>query len=189
LLSGLQRVLLEDSALESAVSKVSKALRLAESNETGSLLELNAKRTEIEREMKNLTDAICKSGGSEFLLKTIQAKEAQLKSVVENLHRHAQDSTASFDPEELWTTVLKELSDLAGLLNADPVRAKAELLRHVSEIRMVPTEADGNRFYVAEGEWNMLPEMKTGSQLFDSEENPYFRMVAGAGFEPATFGL
>jgi hypothetical protein len=31
--------------------------------------------------------------------------------------------------------------------------------------------------------------MKTGSQLFDSEENPYFRMVAGAGFEPATFGL
>jgi hypothetical protein len=35
----------------------------------------------------------------------------------------------------------------------------------------------------------MLPEMKTGSQLFDPEENPYFQMVAGAGFEPATFGL
>jgi hypothetical protein len=25
----------------------------------------------------------------------------------------------------------------------------------------------------------MLPEMKTGSQLFDPEENPYFQMVAG----------
>ena len=168
---------------------MSKGLRLAESDETGSLVELNAQRTEIEREMKNLTDAICKSGGSEFLVKTIQTKEAQLKSVVEDLHRHVQVRAASFDPEELRSTVLKELSDLTALLNADPVRAKAELLRHISEIRMIPTEANGERFYVAEGEWDMLPGMKTGSQLFDSEENPYFRMVAGAGFEPATFGL
>jgi hypothetical protein len=54
---------------------------------------------------------------------------------------------------------------------------------------MIPSKANGTRFYVAEGEWDMLPEMKIGPQLVDSEENPYFRMVAGAGFEPATFGL
>ena len=54
---------------------------------------------------------------------------------------------------------------------------------------MTPSEADGKAFYVAEGEWNMFGGLKNGPQLTDGEEGQYFRMVAGAGFEPATFGL
>jgi len=46
------------------------------------------------------------------------------------------------------------------LLNDDPLRAKAEILRHVTEIRLVPEENSGQRFYVAEGEWEFLPAIE-----------------------------
>ena len=49
--------------------------------------------------------------------------------------------------------VTEEIGLLAELLNIDSERARAQLLRHVSEIRMQPTEEDGERFYIAEGEW------------------------------------
>jgi hypothetical protein len=89
----------------------------------------------------------------------------------------------------LRVRIAKELANLPALLNADPSRAKAELLKHTGEIRMLPSEIEGKRFYVAEGQWNMLPDVTVGTQLSDLEEIPYVRMVAGAGFEPATFGL
>jgi DNA invertase Pin-like site-specific DNA recombinase len=189
LLSGLQRFLLDDDVIDETLAKVLKAVTLAESEQTGAIRDLRAKQIEIGRELRNLTDAICKSGRSEFLLRAIRSKEAELSSLTIDLRRLCSGASTNIDREDLRSRIEEEVADLPALLNIDPVRAKAELQKHLSGIRMVPTERNGNRFYVAEGEWDMTPEMKTGSQLFDSEENPYFRMVAGAGFEPATFGL
>ena len=65
------------------------------------------------------------------------------------------------------------------------VEARSELLNHVSEIKMIPQSGDGKPHYVAEGSWHLL-----GIES-DSSEGAFtqIRMVAGAGFEPATFGL
>ena len=188
-LSGLQGALQDDKVIDEALAKVLKAVTLAESEQTGAIRDVRAKQSEIERELGNLTDAICKSGGSEFLLRAMQVKEAELTSLTADLQRLGSGGSGSIDREVLRSRIQRRISELPALLNRDPVRAKAELQKHVSEIRMVPTESDGKRFYVAEGEWDMLPQMKGGSQLVDSEESPYFRDVAGAGFEPATFGL
>ena len=81
--------------------------------------------------------------------------------------------------------VAEEIDALPTLLNADPERAKAHTIGHVSEIRMHPTEEDGKKFYVAEGEWFIGEKEKVTGAMLDSD----LRMVAGAGFEPATFGL
>lgn len=161
LLSGLQNALLEDAALGVVVSRVSEALRSVVSRKTGALRELNAKRSEIQREMNNLAAAICKSGGSAFLVSTLQMKEAELKSLDQTLDDRTPNTATSFSPKELRNRIMDELSDLSGLLNADPVRAKAELLRHVNEIRMVPAKGAGGRFYLAQGEWDMLPPANT----------------------------
>ncbi len=71
----------------------------------------------------------------------------------------------------------------------DPPRAKAELRKHVAEIRMIPSQHDGKAFYVAEGKWDLMGEDSSGPQLKNGKEGQYFPMVAGVGFEPTTFGL
>jgi len=81
--------------------------------------------------------------------------------------------------------VADELMNVPALLNEDVQRAKDYIIRHCSEIRMQATREGDQRFYTAEGEWFMAESEKvTGAGL-----NGDFRMVAGEGFEPSTFGL
>jgi hypothetical protein len=69
---------------------------------------------------------------------------------------------------ENWCYVHKLAS-----LPASPELPKTKLAQHVDSIRLLP-QPDGT--YLAEGEWDLL-----------RNRGPV--MVAGAGFEPATFGL
>ena len=50
---------------------------------------------------------------------------------------------------------------------------------------MIPQSGDGKPHYVAEGNWHLLGiESDSSDEAFTQ-----IWMVAGAGFEPATFGL
>jgi hypothetical protein len=86
---------------------------------------------------------------------------------------------------EIRNFITRRLGDLRTLLARKPVEARTELLNHVSEIKMIPQSGDGKPHYVAEGSWHLL-----GIES-DSSDGAFtqIRMVAGAGFEPATFGL
>ena len=50
----------------------------------------------------------------------------------------------------------ERLSDLRSQLNRDTALAKAELQKHVSEVRMTPTKDIEDWHYVAEGNWDLL---------------------------------
>jgi hypothetical protein len=52
--------------------------------------------------------------------------------------------------------VTRQLGDIRQLLKVDIQKAKAELEKHVSEIRMVPQVEGEQGHYIAEGEWNLL---------------------------------
>jgi hypothetical protein len=54
---------------------------------------------------------------------------------------------------------------------------------------MTPSQSNGKRFYVAEGEWDLVGDGRSGPQLQIGKEGHYVPMVAGVGFEPTTFGL
>ena len=139
--------------------------------------------------MNNLADAIGRTGGCAFLLKSLQAKEADRDSILAILAGYSSRTVDSFDPGWLRTRIRSELENPGSLLNMDPPRAKAELRKHVTEIRMIPSHDDVKAFYVAEGKWDLVGENSTGPQLKDCKEGQYFQMVAGVGFEPTTFGL
>jgi hypothetical protein len=49
--------------------------------------------------------------------------------------------------------VTGQLGDIRLLLQVDVQRAKAELEKHVSEIRVVPQVEGKKGHYIAEGEW------------------------------------
>jgi site-specific DNA recombinase len=189
LLEGLRNRLLGDCAVEEILSQVSQSINLAALNQPEKVRALEKALTQVEAEMSNLADAIGRSGGSEFLLKTLQNKEADRDSIVASLADYSTRRLSSVEPNWLRTRIRSELENLGGLLNLDPPRAKAELRKHVAEIRMNPSQNEGKRFYVAEGNWDLVGEDSSGPQLQDGKEGQYFPMVAGVGFEPTTFGL
>jgi site-specific DNA recombinase len=189
LLAGLRDRLLDNSAIEEIVAQVSRSISSTRLNQPEQVRGLEKAQTQVEVEMNNLADAIGKSGGSAFLLKALQAKEADYDSILASLARCSPRAMDSVDSDWLRTTIRAELEDLGSLLNMDAPRAKAELHKHVTEIRMTPSQSDGERFYLAEGKWDIAGLNESGPQLQDGKEGQYFPMVAGAGFEPATFGL
>ena len=79
-----------------------------------------------------------------------------------------------------------QLGEIRQLLSADVQKAKAELEKHVTSIRMVPQLEGKKGHYIAEGEWNLMGGY--GEEAGDSATK-CIRMVAGGGFEPPTFGL
>jgi hypothetical protein len=85
--------------------------------------------------------------------------------------------------------VLERLGNIRQLLNADVQRAKFELAKHVSRIRMVPEGPAKNGHYVAVGEWNLLGGLAEGLGWNPEATEKRVRNIAGGGFEPATFGL
>jgi len=102
---------LNGPTLELIVSKVWEALRAALSSDAGPVHDLKIKRSKIEREMSNLTNAICNGGGSDSLDKTIQMKEIQLRSVDEDIGRRMREPAIPIDQEHLRGWVKGELSD------------------------------------------------------------------------------
>jgi hypothetical protein len=89
---------------------------------------LEKAQTQVEVEMNNLADAIGRSGGSAFLLKALQAKEADHNSILASLARCSPRAMDSVDPDWLRTTIRAELEDLGSLLNMDVSRAKADCI-------------------------------------------------------------
>lgn len=77
------------------------------------------------------------------------------------------------DADGIKAFVQNAVQDIPTLLKKSPQMAKAKLAEHVNAIRLQP---QSNGDYVIEGEWDLL-----------GIRGPV--MVAGAGFEPATFGL
>ena len=137
---------------------------------------METRKREIEQELGRLAVAIAHTGHSEALLDAIRERELALYQVAQSLQAATRGAVEQH-PGNIREFVTTRLKDLLGLLKVDTSRARAELAKHTTEIRMIP-EADpsGKLQYVAEGERN----------FFGGTD---FAMVAGVGFEPTTFGL
>ena len=73
------------------------------------------------------------------------------------------------------------------------VKGQVATIRHLTrtDVRkaneeLLPQVAEKKGYYVAEGEWKLLGGYGEGVGNPNAE---HIRLVAGAGFEPATFGL
>jgi hypothetical protein len=74
-----------------------------------------------------------------------------------------------------------QLGTLRDSIRTSVTLAKAELQKHITGIRMVPQIEGKKRFYIAEGEWNLLGGY--GEDAGNSP-TPNIRMVAGGSFTP-----
>jgi len=124
---------------------------------------------ELDVQLRNLIGELAQIGGSQALREGIRQREEELKNL-----KTLKSSRKELSPAEITNKVKDALQDIPALFKADPLLAKAKMAEHIDHITMHP-QPDGT--YLVEGEWDLL------GQGFAPQ------MVAGAGFEPATFGL
>ena len=72
-------------------------------------------------------------------MQEIAAREQELKGITNSL-LSASDASVEGRLKEIRQFVVRGISDLRTLLNRDTVLAKAEIHKHLREVRMTPTE-------------------------------------------------
>jgi hypothetical protein len=142
---------------------------------------MRRRREQLQQELQRLVETVAKCGHSAALVEAINKREQELADIAQRLFTSQPDSVSAH-VSGIRQFVSERLGDIRGLLNADVQKAKAELAKHVSGIRMVPQTNGKKGHYVAIGEWNLLggyAEMP-GNQGGTEKR---VRMVAGACFE------
>ena len=119
------------------------------------------------------------------LVKEINSRQQEVDDITRQLLSSEPDSVSA-EIGRIRQFVTGQLLGIRQLLVVDVQRAKVELGKHVTGIRMVPQVEGKKGHYVAEGEWNLLGGYGDGA---GNSATKRIRMVAGEGFEPTTFGL
>ena len=115
---------------------------------------LDGQIAEVEARVRNLAQAVAKSGWFEALAEQLKTEESTMRALkarrgqVQSVEQRA---TKMLSEE----TVQGYLSDLLTLLEKDPARGRVALKRHVGAIVMKPTVEGTNRFYTATGAFDL----------------------------------
>jgi hypothetical protein len=178
MLSGLQNEVLKPEVIEFVIEEFGRQFHSRLTSFSDEFDRLRKRKDELGRELRRLTDAVAQQGASNFLMQAINERERELREITDRLPL---DGPGPFDLEwqEVRRFITERVDDIRSILAKDVLRAREELAKHVGEIRMQPREVGVDRFYVAEGEWNLLgrrPETGRTRQLSDWR----VRMVAGA---------
>jgi site-specific DNA recombinase len=185
LLEKLQAEILQPEVIDYAIMEFQKQLEAALGSLSDDLTAERQRKARLETEVRRLVSAVAESGHSKALLEEIGRRETELQGITDRLLSATTESIGS-RAGEIRSFVKSGLNDLRDLLRKETSLARAELLKHASEITMTPHNDAARRCYVAEGEWDLL-----GGRL-DRSRQPSdwrLRMVAGARFEPTTSRL
>jgi len=184
LLFDLQRAVLRPEIVDYAIQEFQRQLTESLSEITGQIGRMRQRREKIQGELRNLVATVAQLGHSATLVEAIHEREQELGEITQRLFASQPDSVSS-EIERIRQFVSERLGNIRELLSADVERAKVELGKHVTDIRMNPEGEGKNAHYVAAGAWNLLG----GYSQVEGNAQMRVRMVAGGGFEPSTFGL
>jgi site-specific DNA recombinase len=184
LLDELQNRVLQPDAIGYVLDEFGKHVRSAFADFSNQLARMRERKQKLEGELRRLASTAAETGPSAFLVEAIHEREQQLREITDQLLAQGDDSVEGH-LSDIRDIITERMGNLRVLLAGDPGPARRELLNHVSEIRMMPQTWNGKSHYVAEGSWDLLGSERDGSVAIPTQ----IRVVAGAGFEPATFGL
>lgn len=152
----LQNRVLTNDVIDYTIREFTRRIRECPAQTPNEIVEMKARKQEIEQELARLAAAIAHAGHSRFLVDAIHEREGELDQVAQRLKAAAR-GVVEQHPGNIREFVTTRLADLYGLLNVEVIRARAELAKHTTEIRMVPEAGvGGGSQYVAEGNWNFF---------------------------------
>jgi site-specific DNA recombinase len=180
LLAGLQESVLQPEAVQYALIKFQLELDCQLKAMSGQVDSVRLRKCEVEAELTRLAEAVAQQGPLPALMRAISSREAKIKELDGKLVGTGPGSVkATID--EIRDFVLSRLNDIRRVLHANIEQARMELFNHVDRIVMRPVQREDKRFYVAEGEWDLLGNDK-GRPLEAAPGN--LEMVAGACNHP-----
>jgi len=138
-----------------AVVQFQRQLEVVLGDLSADLVGMRQRKTRLEAEARPLVSSVAESGHSKALLEEIGRKEAEIQGITDGLLLATPKSIES-RVNEIRTFVVSGLKNLRDLLRKDTDLARKELLKHSSEIRMTPHRSLAQRFYVADGNWDLL---------------------------------
>jgi DNA invertase Pin-like site-specific DNA recombinase len=164
------------------VAATNQVLRKTADVDPEQLQALDADRRRIDGELSNLVEFVTKGDtSSPRLREEITVREqrlAELDHQIQQLRTAASPARPEID--RAWVEAsLKKLNEL---LSTDPAGARREIQKHLDDLRMEPAPEFGQRAVRLTGRAKV-------DGLLGGEEAVRLQLVAGAGFEPATFGL
>ena len=168
--------------IDSPVTATNQTLRQLHSAPPQEISTLVHERQQVERELSNLVAFVTKGEvSSPRLHEEIRAREQRLAELDHQLDRlRAPTRPAPLQIDRAW--VVARLHTLNELLASDPAGARREIQKHVEDLRVAPAPDVGERVVRVTGRTKI-------DGLLGAEEAVRLQLVAGAGFEPATFGL
>ena len=187
LLSRFRAELLQPEEIEFAIEIFGRQLRSSLSSVSSKLGEMRSRKEKLEREIRNFTQAIAESGHSKYIIEEIAVREKEISAITDRLLSSTPDSIEA-QIGEVRLLVEEGIQNLQRLSKLESPAAKEELHRHLSAVRMYPSEDGEGWYYIAEGAWDLLGTDPLAPDMRVCEEGR-IRMVAGGGFEPPTFGL
>ncbi|WP_408635159.1 zinc ribbon domain-containing protein [Oleiphilus messinensis] len=175
LLSEIQEMLLSDELIEYAYVETMKVLEDLTRNEGESRKQLLKRVDELDKEIERYIEAIGAIGISESIAKKLKVAEAEKARVQDELSQAPQE------------TKLPDLPDIKKLYKGMVVDLQESLKSEVNEARNclkdllgeVEINKEGSEIY-AHIKTNPVASLNTTGSV---------GVVAGAGFEPTTFGL
>ncbi len=185
LFSQLQSAVLLPESVEFAVQDFERQLDSSLAGLDNKIGRLRQRSVEIKQELEAAVSNLIACNSNPTLVAAINRRQQELDDITRQL-LSAEPDSVSAEIGRIRQFVTGQLGDIRQFLKVDIRKAKAELQKHVTEIRMVPQLEGKKGHYIAEGEWNLLGGY---AEEAGNQTGVQFRMVAGDGFEPPTFGL
>jgi hypothetical protein len=146
--------------------------------------DIDAQLADAHRRVGNLADAIAKLGLDEDLLAKFTTEKAALQRLRDQKEARAALLVPA-KPVADASVAQRYLDNLLLTLEASPERSRKLLADHLGDVLLTPQHESGRDYYMATGGLDISVALGFESRATRSLK----RRVAGAGFEPATFGL
>lgn len=156
LFAGLQRTVLTDEVISYTTTEVTRRIHERQAFVSVQGAKMRDRKLEVEQELERLITAIATTGHSDAVIQAVAQRQRELDQIAQEL-KAASGAGVELHPGNIRKFVTRRVSDLLGLLSVDTSKARAELIKHTREIRMIPEKGDDGRpYYVAAGGWDLM---------------------------------
>ena len=180
-LGALRNTLLRPEVLQHFIKAFNERLITARKAMPSEAKALEESIQRAEARVRNITEAVAQAGWSATLGDRLREEEGRLQ-VLRNEEAFQGQSVAQTKSLPHPNLITGYVTDLLATVEANPEEGRELLRQRLGAVQLTPKGEGPNRAYHATGAFNL-------SVFLGKDDNRPENSVAGAGFEPATFGL
>jgi len=146
LLTGLQDQIRRPEAVEYVLDNFESAVLKALDDLGWGLDQMRTRKTELEREIANLAQAIAQGDLSPELRAALVAREREINEITAKLLESGPDSLR-VKLRDIRSFVVRHMEDIRTIVNSDTAQTKAVFAKHIEKITLTPK----GEYYLASG--------------------------------------